>query len=66
MNRGLPRKNTRPAASDTAASPDARAQVTALARGLQILQCFTTSRKQLGSAEIARLTGLPQPTAWRL
>ncbi len=45
---------------------DARQQVTALARGLAILQCFTTTRKQLGSAEIARLTGLPQPTVWRL
>jgi DNA-binding IclR family transcriptional regulator len=48
------------------ASPDERRQVIALARGLQILQCFTTTRKQLGSAEIARITGLPQATAWRL
>jgi len=40
--------------------------VIALARGLEILQCFTVTRAQLGSAEIARLTGLPQPTAWRL
>jgi DNA-binding IclR family transcriptional regulator len=47
-------------------APDARHQVTALARGLAILQCFTTTRRQLGSAEIARLTGLPQPTVWRL
>jgi DNA-binding IclR family transcriptional regulator len=49
-----------------AASPNERQQVTALARGLQILQCFTTTRRQLGSAEIARITGLPQATAWRL
>jgi DNA-binding IclR family transcriptional regulator len=47
-------------------SNDVRHQVTALARGLAILQCFTTTRKQLGSAELARLTGLPQPTVWRL
>lgn len=40
--------------------------VIALARGLEILQCFTVGRAQLGSAEIARLTGLPQPTVWRL
>lgn len=40
--------------------------VIALARGLEILQCFTLSRAHLGSAEIARLTGLPQPTVWRL
>jgi DNA-binding IclR family transcriptional regulator len=52
--------------NDTAAPANERQQVTALARGLQILQCFTTTRKQLGSAEIARITGLPQATAWRL
>src|SRR5207237_1641253 len=52
--------------SDAATNPDERHQVTALARGLAILQCFTTTRKQLGSAEIARLTALPQPTVWRL
>jgi DNA-binding IclR family transcriptional regulator len=52
--------------NDAAASPNDRKQVIALARGLQILQCFTTTRKQLGSAEIARITGLPQATAWRL
>lgn len=51
---------------DATASLSERKQVTALARGLQILQCFTTTRKQLGSAEIARITGLPQATAWRL
>lgn len=51
---------------DATASSSERRQVTALARGLQILQCFTTTRKQLGSAEIARITGLPQATAWRL
>lgn len=40
--------------------------VTALARGLEILRCFTPEREDLGSREIARLTGLPQPTVWRL
>lgn len=40
--------------------------VTALARGLDILRCFTPEREDLGSREIARLTGLPQPTVWRL
>jgi DNA-binding IclR family transcriptional regulator len=40
--------------------------VTALARGLDILRCFTPEREVLGSREIARLTGLPQPTVWRL
>jgi len=40
--------------------------VTALARGLQVLRCFTPDRAELGTTEIAKLTGLPQPTAWRL
>lgn len=40
--------------------------VTALARGLAILRCFTTERPELGTTEIARLTGLPQSTVWRL
>jgi len=53
----------------TKAAPDsgeARPGVIALSRGLEILQCFTPTRPRLGSAEIARLTGLPQPTVWRL
>jgi DNA-binding IclR family transcriptional regulator len=40
--------------------------VTALVRGLEVLRCFDYERKSLGSSEIARLTGLPQPTVWRL
>lgn len=40
--------------------------VIALARGLEILQCFSVTCPELGSAELARLTGLPQPTVWRL
>ena len=52
--------------SGTPVPPEDRRQTTALARGLEILRCFTTTRTQLGSAEIARLTGLPQPTVWRL
>jgi DNA-binding IclR family transcriptional regulator len=40
--------------------------VTALARGLDILRCFDAGRPSLGTSEIARLTGLPQPTVWRL
>ncbi len=50
-----------------AAPPDHDRQVvTALARGLDILRCFTATRPELGVSAIARLTGLPQPTAWRL
>lgn len=40
--------------------------VTALARGLEVLRCFSSNAPELGTAEIARKTGLPQPTAWRL
>lgn len=40
--------------------------VTALARGLEVLRCFTPARPELGTSEIARLTGIPQPTVWRL
>jgi DNA-binding IclR family transcriptional regulator len=40
--------------------------VTALARGLDILRCFTPERPELGTTEIARLTGLAQSTVWRL
>lgn len=40
--------------------------VTGLARGLSVLRCFTPQRTELGTTEIARLTGLPQPTVWRL
>jgi len=43
-----------------------RQHVTALARGLQVLRCFDAERTVLSTAEIARLTGLPQPTVWRL
>jgi len=40
--------------------------VTALLRGLRVLRCFDYGHKSLGSSEIARMTGLPQPTVWRL
>lgn len=40
--------------------------VTALARGLQILRCFTRAQPALRISELARMTGLPQPTVWRL
>jgi DNA-binding IclR family transcriptional regulator len=40
--------------------------VTALARGLAVLRCFTPEAPELGTTEIAAMTGLPQPTVWRL
>ena len=40
--------------------------VTALARGLDILRCFSPSSPSLGTTDIARMTNMPQPTVWRL
>ena len=40
--------------------------VTALARGVEVLRCFTAQRPELGTTDIAQLTGLPQSTIWRL
>ncbi|MDP9094946.1 MAG: helix-turn-helix domain-containing protein, partial [Pseudomonadota bacterium] len=45
---------------------DDRPFVTALARGLEILGCFSASRPEIGGSQLAALTGLPQPTVWRL
>jgi len=40
--------------------------VTALARGFEILRCFDAARPELSTMDIAKLTGLPQSTVWRL
>lgn len=40
--------------------------VTALARGVEVLRCFTAARPELGTTEIAAMTGLAQSTVWRL
>ncbi len=40
--------------------------VIALARGVEVMRCFTLARPELGTTEIAALTGLPQSTVWRL
>lgn len=52
----------------TALPPDDedRPFVTALARGLDILGCFSSSRPEIGGTQLAALTGLPQPTVWRM
>jgi DNA-binding IclR family transcriptional regulator len=62
---------TKDAAPQAPGTPDPdkekdRQYVTALARGLEVLRCFTRATPVLGTAEIARMTGLPQPTVWRL
>lgn len=40
--------------------------VTALARGLQVLKCFTSGEEHLGNQEIAQRCGLPKSTITRL
>lgn len=40
--------------------------VTALARGIQVLQCFTAEHPELGTTQIATRVGLAQSTVWRL
>ena len=40
--------------------------VNALARGLNILGCFSPGKAELSMAEISKMVGLPQPTVWRL
>ncbi|ETI64231.1 IclR family transcriptional regulator [Sphingobium sp. C100] len=51
---------------DAVAETGNRHFVTALARGLAVLRCFDRPRLELTVTEIARLTGLSQPTTWRL
>lgn len=59
------RKPARPPAAAKKRSAD-RLHVTALARGLRILRCFSHEHPELSPQEIVRMTGLPQPTVWRL
>lgn len=52
-------------AADAGKAKD-RLFVTSLARGLAILRCFTPQTPELRTTELARMTGLAQPTVWRL
>ena len=52
--------------SAAARRKEERQFVAALARGLDILGCFSATRRQLGVTEIAALLGMAQPTVWRL
>ena len=44
----------------------ARDTVSALDRGLALMQCFSDTRRVLGPTELARLTGIPRPSVIRL
>ena len=50
----------------TAGAGRDRQFVTALARGLAILRCFSHERPSMSCSELARQVGLPRPTVWRL
>lgn len=56
----------KPAKRNRAAYEEDRRFVSALARGLDVLRCFSASREWLPNKEIARLTGLPKTTISRL
>ena len=43
-----------------------RQYITALARGLELLRCFTPKHQHLGNQELSQMTGLPKPTITRL
>lgn len=43
-----------------------RQYITALARGLELLRCFTPKQPHLGNQELSQMTGLPKPTITRL
>jgi len=40
--------------------------ITALARGFEVLRCFSAAQPSLSATELSRMIGLPQPTVWRL
>ncbi len=43
-----------------------RQYITALARGLELLRCFSAKHQHLGNQELSQMTGLPKPTITRL
>jgi DNA-binding IclR family transcriptional regulator len=53
-------------AGDSAKSQQDRQFVTSLSRGLSVLACFGREKRDLSATEVARITGLPQPTVWRM
>jgi len=62
----MARQRLQPATRPGAALADDRRYVTALARGLAVLRCFSANDRWLAHQEIARRTGLPQATVSRL
>jgi len=46
--------------------PKSPQQISALARGLEVLRCFGNGAEYLGNAELADRTGIPRPTVSRI
>ena len=55
-----------PASASRRAAPADPGTVSALDRGLALLQCFSPEQRLLGPSELARLTGIPRPSVTRL
>ncbi|MEU8800188.1 IclR family transcriptional regulator [Spirillospora sp. NPDC048819] len=53
-------------AEDTAAGDRSRYHIAALAKGLQVLSLFDGTTLSLRTSDIAALTGIPMPTAFRI
>jgi DNA-binding IclR family transcriptional regulator len=64
--RNAPPIASRPLKSRSELPQGDRQFVMALARGLEILSCFSGAKTDVGGTELAAMTGLPQPTVWRL
>lgn len=45
---------------------NARYRISSLDKGLKVLSSFTPQRRQLGASEVARLSGIPVSTAYRI
>lgn len=67
MKERLARDRETAARADEAADSSSDAPlVSALARGIRILQCFSMGASELSARELVERTGLPKPTALRL
>jgi DNA-binding IclR family transcriptional regulator len=56
----------KPVKRTTKAANSDKKYANTLLRGLAVLRCFSQVTTELSTTEIARQTGLPQPTVWRL
>lgn len=63
---GLPRMGILDSTSALSEEEGTGQFVTALARGLELMRCFSPRDNVLGNQDLARMTGLPKPTVTRL